>query len=486
MGRRLLLALCCALASTGLASAQMPNAAVKLPQIEYGPAPSATDSRAGDPFAAQGEVVSLRPLVATSRAGTPGKSDAALGAPVSPAPALGAPVNLGIVQAGGQAADGDAAPAKAVQAECGAAWSGGCPKCYRAGECFWMQGEVLLWWLRPGGLPPLVTTSPAGTPETSAGVLGTSGTSVLVGDQSVNGGVRAGVRATVGAWLDCDAHCGIEGYFLALNGQGRNFALTSGGDPILARPVLNAATGLPDAQLVAFPGVVSGSVAVSSHSGGLLGAGALFRHNLCCTPCTRLDALVGYRFLRYDDDLNVDENLTPVGPLFVPGTNILVSDRFSARNEFHGADLGLEAQRRRGPWSVDLLAKVALGNLRRDVTIDGTTVTSVPGVPSVVNTGGLLAQSSNIGRFRSDTFTAVPELGLNVGYQVTPRARLYVGYTLLWLPDMARAADQVDLTVNPGLIPPATGPALPARPRFEQHDTGIWVQGLNFGMAFRF
>src|SRR5262245_25821908 len=47
-----------------------------------------------------------------------------------------------------------------------------CGPCGPAG-CMWVNVEYLLWWAKGSPLPPLVSTSPAGTPVTSAGVLGT-------------------------------------------------------------------------------------------------------------------------------------------------------------------------------------------------------------------------------------------------------------------------------------------------------------------------
>src|SRR5262245_44853218 len=50
----------------------------------------------------------------------------------------------------------------------------------------WLEAEALLWWMRGADLPPLVTTSPPGTPLTRAGVLGSPGTEVLFGGNQVN------------------------------------------------------------------------------------------------------------------------------------------------------------------------------------------------------------------------------------------------------------------------------------------------------------
>src|SRR5262249_44339784 len=64
----------------------------------------------------------------------------------------------------------------------------------------WAEADFLLWWMRGASLPPLVTTSPAGTPISQAGVLGGTGTTTLFGDSTVNGDLRAGGRIAVGCW----------------------------------------------------------------------------------------------------------------------------------------------------------------------------------------------------------------------------------------------------------------------------------------------
>src|SRR5882757_945505 len=47
---------------------------------------------------------------------------------------------------------------------------------------FWAEMEYLAWSVKGDRLPPLVTTSPAGTPQAQAGILGPPSTTVLFGD----------------------------------------------------------------------------------------------------------------------------------------------------------------------------------------------------------------------------------------------------------------------------------------------------------------
>ena len=80
----------------------------------------------------------------------------------------------------------------------------GAPVCSPPGK-YWLRADYLMWWTNGTRLPPLVTTSPQGTPVSQAGVLGASGTTVLFGDTTVGDDMRSGFRTTFGMWLD-DCH----------------------------------------------------------------------------------------------------------------------------------------------------------------------------------------------------------------------------------------------------------------------------------------
>jgi hypothetical protein len=352
---------------------------------------------------------------------------------------------------------------------------------------FWVDTELLLWWMKPANLPPLITGSVPGTPLGEVGVLGVPGTFVLFGGSPVNGDLRVGGRVTAGFWLDCDQTCGIQGYFFQLGTQAQGF---NGGSPgLLGRPFVNTVTGLPDAELISSPGFLNGNVQANASSGSLIGAGVLGRCNLCCGCRYRLDALAGYRYLSWSDRVGITENLTSTDPAqtVVPlGTNIVVADRFQTINHFNGADFGLAGEIRWSSWALIGTARIAFGATHEQVDINGFTTVTVPGFPPVTSPGGLLALSSNSGVHTRDMFAVVPEVGLQLAYQVGPHLRVHAGYNFLYWSQLARAGDQIDLVVNPALLPPHTPGALPARPAFMFNGTSIWAQGINLGLEFRF
>lgn len=351
---------------------------------------------------------------------------------------------------------------------------------------FWIGADLLGWGGKGDRLPPLITASPPGTPRSQAGVLGTPGVTVLFGDDRVNEDVRLGFRINGGLWLDCCRTIGFEGDVFFLDPTSAGVELFSLGSLILARPFLNALIGSPDAELVAFPGVLRGAVSAADSAtvwGGTLNA----RANLWCGCNCRLDVLAGYRFLGLSDTLTVGESLKAIDPAseIVPGTQFQIADRFRTTNGFHGAQIGLKGEHWIGRTYLGWNASVALGDVHQTIDIGGGTRVTVPGLPPSALPGGLLALGSNSGRFVRDDFAVVPVCGLQAGYQITSGLRALVGYDFLYLSHVTRPGDVIDLAVNPGLLPPPI-PGGPARPALTDNHSDFWLQGISGGMELKF
>jgi hypothetical protein len=309
---------------------------------------------------------------------------------------------------------------------------------------------------------------------------------VLFGGERLDDEQRSGGRFRSGFWLNERQTIGIEGSVFFLGPDTIDFVAASLGSPNLSRPFVNAVTGRQDAELVAFPAVLNGTVGVSSSS-TFWGADVYGRGNLCCGCNYRLDALLGYRFLRLRDRLSIFEDLqaSATDDILVPlGTQLAIRDEFDTENQFHGAQLGVIAEYRQGMLFVEGSAKLALGASRQQVDINGSTRTSLPGLAPVNHTGGLLALPTNIGHYGQTEFAVVPEVGVNIGMQLG-RLRGFVGYTLLYWSDVARAGNQIDLTVNPTQLPPGVLVG-PARPAFAFTTSDYWAQGINFGVEWRY
>ena len=343
--------------------------------------------------------------------------------------------------------------------------------------------DYLMWWSRGRNTPPLVTTSPPGTLRADAGVLGLATTTVLYGDDPIGEDFRSGGRLTLSHWID---DClWMEGRLWGLEDGTESFFAASDGDPILARPFFNALLGQEDALLIAFPGVTTdGSIAINSRN-DLFGADAWIRETWSVDCGARIDVLAGYQFTRMDDSLairSVTTSIDPGGAVPV-GTVLDVRDIFATQNEFHGGQLGVAGEYQGRCWSVELLAKVALGAMHERVLIDGRTVTTQPNTPPATSLGGLLAQGTNIGVYERDRLAFIPEVGANLAYDVNPCWRINIGYSFLYWSNVVLAGNQIDPAVNLSQNP---GPIVgPARPAFAFHRTDYWVQGLNVGLQYR-
>lgn len=356
----------------------------------------------------------------------------------------------------------------------------------------WVSAEWLYAATSGNSLPPLATTSPPGTPQSAAGVVGAAGptTFLLFGGRRYDGEMRSGLRAQAVYWLDDCQTCGLYGDFLYLSRARSSFlaAASPTAGTILARPFVNALTGLSDAELVSFPGVLGGGVTADTYTDVIGGGGGMIK-NLCCGPCGRLDLSLGYRYLGVTDDLTVTESLTArEGSPAPPGTTFQIRDHFRARNDFHGGVIGLSGERRVDRLFVGGWASVALGVSHQVLTVDGSTVVTGPGGAVLASgPGGLLTAPSNIGTYERNRFAVLPEAGIRAGYQVTPRLRTYVGYTFLYVSSVTRTGDMIDPRVNPNQFVPAAAPVTgPALPGFAPPTTGFWMQGVSVGAQLTF
>ena len=351
---------------------------------------------------------------------------------------------------------------------------------------FWVTGDLMYGWFSGDTLPTLVTTSPVGTARGVAGVLGAASTNTLFGNRVVNGDLRAGLHLGAGYWLNDEHTSGIEAGFMMLESQAAIFAASSTATPILARPFFNLGTGRADVSLIAFPGNSTGSVYVRAESNNFYEAHLDYSESICNAGWFRLDALVGYRFYRNDEGLRIRGTSLPTNGNFVAGTQLVTEDDFNTTNEFHGGELGVRTQFNRGDFELGLLSKVAVGVVYRDVNIAGNQLVTVPGVAPVNQLGGVYALSSNSGPHSSSDWTTMPEFGANLSWRANANTRVNLGYSVFGLDQIARAADQVDTTINPVLLPPAGPLTGQNRPAFNLSRSDMWVQTLNLGLEFHY
>ena len=352
----------------------------------------------------------------------------------------------------------------------------------------WASAELLFFWAKGQNLPPLVTS---GASAVNPGVLGQPGTTILFGNGHAGEDLRMGVRARGGFWLDECQMLGLEGSFFFIANRDLHFMQDCQVGDFISRPFFNTdpAVNAQDAENVCAPGVLCGHISVSVFS-EMYGADANLRRNLCCSCNSRVDLVGGFRYMHLYDDVTIDESLTNLDATRgVVGEGFEVQDRFQANNNFYGGQIGLAGEIHSGQFFIDWRGLVALGSTTRKVIISGSTtfLDPVPGGNPVTQPGGLLAQQSNIGTFTSNKFSVIPELGVNVGFNVSPTLRLFAGYTFMYWNNIMRAGEQIDLNVDANQLPTRNGPGAPGtRPAFLARENDIWIQGLSLGAQVRY
>jgi Putative beta barrel porin-7 (BBP7) len=350
------------------------------------------------------------------------------------------------------------------------------------------QADYLLWWMKDAHLPPLVTEGSFGSPAPA--VLGQPGTSVVLGDDSVHQNVFSGGRFTLGTWLGTPDLIALEGVFLFLGDRSNESPIVSapgfGNSPVLGRPIINPLTGQETIEPIASPNEQSGAVRYSykSEFWGMEGNAKTLLASGCWY---RTEILTGFRFLDLQERLRIgqSESFEPAGsPL-----SAVINDSFQTTNHFYGGQIGASTQLGWNRFTLDWTGKLALGSTVDITRIDGTTQLSSSAGGFGVLPGGILAAPSNSGRFRSASFSVVPETGVNVGWQITDHLRAHVGYTYLCWTNVARPGDQIDRVVNTSQLPTLSGPGVlvgPARPAVLFDRSTFWAQGVDFGFEFSF
>lgn len=375
--------------------------------------------------------------------------------------------------------EGDYFPGADPTVSAGECWDEGCCPC---GPKAWGRAEYLLWWTKGMHTPPLATTSPDGTVQEQAGVLGIPTTTILFGDGGLNDQAQSGGRFSVGYWFDDARGEGIEVNYLTLGQQTDRFSASDAEYDILARPFFNIDTGEQDSRLIVYPDLVSGNLSVVGTT-SFQSFEVMMRQIGHRTACSRVDYLIGYRYGSLRDQLRIHEFSTALSGA-AEGTEIDLVDRFDTRNTFNGVNLGMVWQWQANRcWSWEASAKVALGVSACETFINGQTTTTLED-ESVTDPYGLLALETNSGHYERTSFGSIGEVGLSTRRTFCNGWTAIVGYRFLYWADVARAGNQIDTTINPTQIDgDLEGDA---RPRFLDRKETFWAHGLNFGLEYAF
>lgn len=358
------------------------------------------------------------------------------------------------------------------------------------GRPYWLEAEYMPSWIKGMNAPPLVTASSMGTPITSAGVLGQTGTTILSSGETMEDSGASGLRLAFGFGLGpCASLEGIYSYYGDSNDEVRFNSFTH---PILARPFYNVEPGQegPDAELISFPGTLQGEVVVSNSS-RMEGAEALYHYHLLESQDPRVSLVAGLRYMRLEETLAIFDTrqIVGTGTGLAVGTTFSETDLFETENRFSGVQVGVLTQLNSGRLSLDGILKVALGENRARVTILGSSTSSVPlpGAPPDITTSdsGLLAQATNIGNYSQNEFAVVPELGFRLGCQIRPWLRGTLGYRFVYWSRVARPGNHIDPNLNLSQLAPTGLVGIP-RPEFRWQIDDVWVHSLTVGLDGQF
>ena len=201
-----------------------------------------------------------------------------------------------------------------------------------------------------------------------------------------------------------------------------------------------------------------------------------------------IGVLGGFRYVNLKEDLTVSQASVGLNDdSSVLGDTGTGHEFLQTRNQFFGGQVGSLVELRWGKFCTYLIGKAALGTMHEVVESRGdASLSSAWG--TMTSPGSLLALSSTGARLTRDEFTVVPEVGINLGYQITPGLRVYAGYNFLYLSDVLRPGDPGSSNGTSGQVPAyllyspgslGQSPALLNR-------TDYWAQGLNFGVTFRY
>jgi hypothetical protein len=340
---------------------------------------------------------------------------------------------------------------------------------------------------------PLLVTGTA----TGSGVLGSPGTSLLFGNDNLRYNL-GGIMAELGVWLDDDRHFSVDFGGFYLFPQHNQFARGSDatGTPLLTRPAIDALTGSPTAYLVSSPDIAAGRSVIDARA-TLAGADASARAHFCFSDCFSGQALLGYRFLRLAEQLNIEDQVHPLttdvfsflSTPVNPPSQLNDVDLFHTTNQFHGTQLGGSLRWQQSRFYLEGVGKVGLGITTQRVLIGGASTLINPDGTTQTAPGGILALSSNMGEHHRTVFGAVPEAGVNLGVDIFRNVRLKAGYSFLYWNSVVRPGNQIDPVVNPHLVPTDVTYGTsggPARPAFTFRDQPFWMHSFNMGVEVHY
>lgn len=344
----------------------------------------------------------------------------------------------------------------------------------------WHDLSLLYWWPQRQPLPPLAVGARSG-----ALVPGAPNARVLLGGQAIDTEPSAGGRFTFGTALNPKHTLGYEISYFFLGTRSFWDAVRGGpGGQVgtLGVPLVNAETGAPEVLVLARPDGPSATLAVSS-AVRVQGWEVNALSNLYASKHLKLNAILGWRYFQFHEGVGVHSTqiFGPTDPQLLRS-----SEQFDAHNRFHGGQIGLHADARRGNVFCELTGKVAFGQNYEVVRSEGMTILYGPSGTRSFGGTGLFVQPSSFGRSANGTFAVLPEGTIKLGVRLGESGRFYVGYSFLYLSDAVRPGDQIDRTMGLAQLSVVGAPHSLDRPARAIQRSDVWVQGVVVGFEARF
>ncbi|MEO8305662.1 MAG: BBP7 family outer membrane beta-barrel protein [Betaproteobacteria bacterium] len=348
---------------------------------------------------------------------------------------------------------------------------------------FTLDVEALVWWFK---------NSPTPTPIIADGIYGQPNTNVLLGGGEMNTNPNPGFRLTAGYALD--RRWGLEGNFLYIGSRSDSRSVSSPGttgSTDLLLPYFDVTTNRENVTEISLAPVYAGSARVEL-SNSLTGVEANATYALDSARPWDVGLIGGFRWMQLKEEYTISTSSPFIPPN--PGGDVwMTTDKFSANNNFYGAQVGVRARYDSNGWFAGGLVKVGLGAMVQTMDVSGSLATNDFNHFGPIQTypGGYFALPTNIGGHTRTVFAVVPEVRLNAGYAFSPSASVYVGYSFLYANNVARPGNQINRNINPTLSAawtedPILDPQGPAQPSFSFNSSNFWAQGINLGVSIRF
>ena len=201
--------------------------------------------------------------------------------------------------------------------------------------------EALAWWFK---------SSPTPTPIITDGLYPRPGTHVLLGGGDMDNNPNPGLRLTAGYVVN--ERWALEGNFLYFDSRSTGSGVSSTGNPgstNLLLPYFDVTLNRESITEISLAPVYAGSATVELKN-SLMGAEANALYALDSAQPWTVGLVGGFRWLQLKETYTI----TTSSPFIPPGPEGDIwqtTDKFAARNDFYGAELGARARYTADRWS---------------------------------------------------------------------------------------------------------------------------------------